>query len=182
MGRKGRGLYINPKKFGQNRPPCTVEMVSFLSCLAINQNNDDKCVKEKNLLMACVDAQSGKKKKPWGTINYHLQRLSKGKNSWIILFVDSVGSIVHFTRPPWPLLAVSLVKCIAGRYFFILRSTLVSPWEIWISEARLYHWRKQWSVLESKIWERMWGIRYLNSLLLTPVLETSHHISFRQCP
>eukprot|EP01018_Ginkgo_biloba_P021665 Gb_24510 [translate_table: standard] len=79
MGKKGGGLYINPKKFGQNRRPCMAEMQSFLSCLATNQNNDDKCVKEKQLLSACVDAQSGKKKKPWGTINYHLQRLSKGK-------------------------------------------------------------------------------------------------------
>ncbi|XP_057832662.1 uncharacterized protein LOC131043479 [Cryptomeria japonica] len=79
MGRKAKSLFINAKKFGQNRPPCTVEMVSFLSCIASNSNDDDKCVKEKNLLMACVDAQCGKKKKPWGTVNYHLQRLSKGR-------------------------------------------------------------------------------------------------------
>ncbi|XP_042496782.1 uncharacterized protein LOC122649657 [Telopea speciosissima] len=79
MGRKQGGLYINPKKFGTLRKPCMKEMVTFLNCLALNQNNDGKCVRQKELLSACMDAQTGKSRKPWGSINYHLQRLSRGR-------------------------------------------------------------------------------------------------------
>ena len=59
MGRK-RGLYINPKKLeraGSIQKPCMKEMVSFLNCLALNQNNDEKCVKQKELLDACMNDQ-----------------------------------------------------------------------------------------------------------------------------
>ncbi|XP_057956072.1 uncharacterized protein LOC131149546 [Malania oleifera] len=75
MGRKGGGLYINPKKFRSLHKPCTKEMISFLNCLALNQGNGEKCVRHKELLGACIDSQAGKNKKPGGTINYHLQRL-----------------------------------------------------------------------------------------------------------
>lgn len=57
MGRKSGGLYINPKKFGAVGKPCMKEMLSFLSCLSLNKNNDDKCVRQKDMLLACVDAQ-----------------------------------------------------------------------------------------------------------------------------
>ncbi|KAK9137419.1 hypothetical protein Sjap_008013 [Stephania japonica] len=79
MGRKAGTLYINPKKFAKRSKPCMKEMLSFLNCLALNQNSDDKCARQKELLTSCMDAQSGKNKKPFSTINYHLQRLSRGK-------------------------------------------------------------------------------------------------------
>ncbi|XP_010252159.1 PREDICTED: uncharacterized protein LOC104593835 [Nelumbo nucifera] len=80
MGRKAGGLYINPKKFGSKfGRPCMKEMITFLNCLALNKNDGDKCVRHKDLLMACMDTQTGKGRKPWGSINYHLQRLSRGR-------------------------------------------------------------------------------------------------------
>ncbi|PKI61699.1 uncharacterized protein LOC116199723 [Punica granatum] len=79
MGRKAGGIYINPKKFGSLSKPCMKEMTSFLNCLALNRNDDDKCVRQKDLLNACMDAQSGNNRKAWGSINYHLQRLSRGR-------------------------------------------------------------------------------------------------------
>uniref|UniRef100_A0A803KS01 Uncharacterized protein n=1 Tax=Chenopodium quinoa TaxID=63459 RepID=A0A803KS01_CHEQI len=42
-------------------------------------NNDEKCVRQKQLLGTCMEAQAGKNKKPWGSINYHLQRLNRGR-------------------------------------------------------------------------------------------------------
>lgn len=57
MGRKAGALYINPKKFGAVGKPCMKEMLAFLGCLSLNKNNDDKCVRQKDLLLACVDAQ-----------------------------------------------------------------------------------------------------------------------------
>ncbi|GER37780.1 EamA-like transporter family protein, partial [Striga asiatica] len=44
------------------------------------QGNDSKCTRQKSLLSTCMDAQSSGKRKPWGSINYHLQRLSRGRN------------------------------------------------------------------------------------------------------
>ncbi|XP_073051492.1 uncharacterized protein [Primulina eburnea] len=79
MGRKAGTLYINPKKFGNLQKPCMREMVSFLSCLALSQGNDEKCTRQKSLLSACMDAQTANKRKPWGSINYHLQRLNRGR-------------------------------------------------------------------------------------------------------
>lgn len=57
MGRKAGTLYINPKKFGTLSKPCMKEMISFLNCIALNQNNDDKCTRHKELLNTCMDAQ-----------------------------------------------------------------------------------------------------------------------------
>lgn len=57
MGRKADGLYINSKKFGAAGKPCMKEMLSFLGCLSLNKNNDDKCVRQKDLLLACAEAQ-----------------------------------------------------------------------------------------------------------------------------
>lgn len=57
MGKKAGGLYINPKKFGTLSKPCMKEMISFLNCLSLNKNNDNKCVRQKDLLSACMDAQ-----------------------------------------------------------------------------------------------------------------------------
>lgn len=79
MGRKLGGLYINPKKFGSLHKPCMKEMIAFLNCLALCNNNDEKCVRQKELLNACMDAQASKNRKPWGSINYQLQRLNKGR-------------------------------------------------------------------------------------------------------
>ncbi|KMT05271.1 hypothetical protein BVRB_7g174100 [Beta vulgaris subsp. vulgaris] len=55
------------------------EMISFLNCLGLCHNNDEKCVRQKQLLGTCMEAQAGKNKKPWGSINYHLQRLNRGR-------------------------------------------------------------------------------------------------------
>ncbi|KAG6437096.1 hypothetical protein SASPL_102005 [Salvia splendens] len=79
MGRQGSQLKINPKKFGNLQKPCMREMMSFLSCLALTQGDDKRCSRQKSLLSTCMDAQTTNKRKPWGSINYHLQRLSRGK-------------------------------------------------------------------------------------------------------
>lgn len=57
MGRKAGGLYINPKKFGSLAKPCMKETMAFLNCLALNNDRDEKCVRQKDLLMGCMDAQ-----------------------------------------------------------------------------------------------------------------------------
>lgn len=57
MGRKAGTLYINPKKFGNITKPCMKEMITFLNCLSLNQMNDEKCVRQKEILSACMDAQ-----------------------------------------------------------------------------------------------------------------------------
>ncbi|KAF4360473.1 hypothetical protein G4B88_003356 [Cannabis sativa] len=80
MGRKVGTLRINPKKFGSLHKPCMKEMMTFLNCLAVNHNSDEKCVRNKELLNTCMDAQNNNRKL-WGSINYHMQRLSRGKNS-----------------------------------------------------------------------------------------------------
>ncbi|XP_052172271.1 uncharacterized protein LOC127788199 [Diospyros lotus] len=79
MGRKAGRLHISPKKFGSLQKPCMKEMITFLNCLALNHNSDEKCVRQKDLLNTCMDAQTSKSRKPWGSINYHLQRLSRGR-------------------------------------------------------------------------------------------------------
>ena len=56
MGRKAGSLYINPKKFGgTQQKACMKEMMMFLNCLALNKNNDEKCMKQVQLLNSCVD-------------------------------------------------------------------------------------------------------------------------------
>lgn len=57
MGRKAGGLYINPKKFGSLAKPCMKEAMAFLNCLALNNDTDEKCVRQKDLLMGWMDAQ-----------------------------------------------------------------------------------------------------------------------------
>ena len=57
MGRKAGALYINPKKFGAVAKPCMPEMVAFLNCLALNKQNDDKCIRQKDLLVQCTQTQ-----------------------------------------------------------------------------------------------------------------------------
>ncbi|KAL1200939.1 hypothetical protein V5N11_000781 [Cardamine amara subsp. amara] len=80
MGRKAGNLYINPKKMGTLAKPCMKEMASFLNCLALNHIKDDKCEKPKQLLSVCMQSQTDQKnKKSWGNINYHLQRLTRGR-------------------------------------------------------------------------------------------------------
>lgn len=56
-----------------------MEMVSFLNCLALNKQSDDKCMRQKELLVACSQAQKGKPKNAAKTINYHLHRLGRDK-------------------------------------------------------------------------------------------------------
>ncbi|WCJ41215.1 hypothetical protein M5689_022097 [Euphorbia peplus] len=79
MGRKAGTLYINPKKFGSLTKPCMKEMISFLNCLSLSHQDAEKCAKYKDVLNTCMDAQSGKNRKPWGSINYHMQRLNRGR-------------------------------------------------------------------------------------------------------
>lgn len=57
MGRKAGNLYINPKKFGSMAKPCMKEMIAFMNCLALNNINDDKCDKQKQLLSVCMHGQ-----------------------------------------------------------------------------------------------------------------------------
>ncbi|KAK1287356.1 hypothetical protein QJS10_CPB19g00129 [Acorus calamus] len=79
MGRKAGLIRVNPKKFAPAGKPCLKEMVTFLNCLALNHNSDEKCVQTRNAMYACVEAQKTQaKKNPYKTLNYHLQRLSKG--------------------------------------------------------------------------------------------------------
>lgn len=59
MGRKVGQLRINPKKFGSLNKPCIKEMTSFLNCLSLNNNNDDKCARFKEQLDACMASQVG---------------------------------------------------------------------------------------------------------------------------
>ncbi|KAH9661371.1 UDP-glycosyltransferase 76B1 [Citrus sinensis] len=79
MGRKAVTLYINPKKFGNIAKPCMEEMITFLNCLSLNQMNSENCVRQKDLLSACMDGLTNKKRKPWGSINHNLQWLNKGR-------------------------------------------------------------------------------------------------------
>ncbi|EYU22900.1 hypothetical protein ABFS83_03G112300 [Erythranthe nasuta] len=79
MGRKAGSLSINPKKFANLQKPCMKEMITFLSCLSLSQGNDQKCSRQKSNLSACMDAQTSNKRKPLGSINYHLQRLNRGR-------------------------------------------------------------------------------------------------------
>ncbi|OAY51801.1 uncharacterized protein LOC110613119 [Manihot esculenta] len=79
MGRKAGAMYINPKKYGSLAKPCMKEMITYLNCLSLNQVNDEKCVRQKELLGACMEAQTTNKRKSWGSINYHLQRLNRGR-------------------------------------------------------------------------------------------------------
>ncbi|KAM7505832.1 hypothetical protein LguiB_004736 [Lonicera macranthoides] len=78
-GEKSWWALHNPKKFGSLSKPCMKETIAFLNCLALNHSNDEKCVRQKDLLNAWMDAQTGKSRKPWGSINYHLQRLNRGR-------------------------------------------------------------------------------------------------------
>lgn len=79
MGRKAGELHINAKKFGGLSKPCMKDMITFLGCLSLNHNSDEKCTRQRQLLDTCLESQTGKKRKPWGTLNYHLQRLNRGR-------------------------------------------------------------------------------------------------------
>ncbi|QCD83778.1 uncharacterized protein LOC114178849 [Vigna unguiculata] len=79
MGRKVGTLFINPKRFGSLHKPCMKEMAMFLNCMAANQSDMEACARQKELLNACMDSQSKKNRKSWGSINYQLQRLNRGR-------------------------------------------------------------------------------------------------------
>ncbi|KAG5015159.1 hypothetical protein AAZX31_08G086300 [Glycine max] len=79
MGRKAGTLFINPKRFGNLQKPCMKEMALFLSCMAANHSDTEACARQKELLNVCIDAQSKKNRKSWGSINYQLQRLNRGR-------------------------------------------------------------------------------------------------------
>ncbi|GKV08145.1 hypothetical protein SLE2022_196300 [Rubroshorea leprosula] len=79
MGRKAGQLYLNPKRFASMNKPCMKEMISLLNCLSLNHLNDEKCARQKELLTTCMEAQTSSQKKAFGSINYHLQRLNKGR-------------------------------------------------------------------------------------------------------
>ncbi|KAL1328381.1 hypothetical protein HN51_038246 [Arachis hypogaea] len=79
MGRKAGGLFINPKRFGTLHKPCMKEMIMFLNCMATSHDNAEVCARQKELLNTCMESQSKKNRKSWGSINYHLQRLNRGR-------------------------------------------------------------------------------------------------------
>ncbi|KAK7260519.1 hypothetical protein RIF29_26621 [Crotalaria pallida] len=79
MGRKDGGLFINPKRFGSLQKPCMKDMILFLNCMATSQGDKEACAKQKELLVACMESQSKKNRKSWGSVNYQLQRLSRGR-------------------------------------------------------------------------------------------------------
>ncbi|KAH1250508.1 hypothetical protein GmHk_05G013648 [Glycine max] len=85
MGRKAGTLFINPKRFGNLQKPCMKEMALFLSCMAANHSDTDACARQKELLNVCIDAQSKKNRKSWGSINYQLQRLNRGRNGGVLV-------------------------------------------------------------------------------------------------
>ncbi|KAK7393812.1 hypothetical protein VNO78_22376 [Psophocarpus tetragonolobus] len=80
MGRKAGNLFINSKRFGSLHKPCMKEMALFLNCMAANNSDVEACARQKDLLNACMESQSKKNRKSWGSINYQLQRLSRGRN------------------------------------------------------------------------------------------------------
>ncbi|KAK7368594.1 hypothetical protein VNO80_10622 [Phaseolus coccineus] len=79
MGRKTGTLFINPKRFGSLHKPCMKEMAMLLNCMAANHSDMEACARQKELLNACMESQSKKNRKSWGSINYQLQRLSRGR-------------------------------------------------------------------------------------------------------
>ncbi|GAU37577.1 hypothetical protein TSUD_154100 [Trifolium subterraneum] len=88
MGRKAGGLYINSKRFSSLQKPCMKEMTMFLTCMATNPSDVQACAQKKEILNTCIESQSKKNRKSWGSINYQLQRLSRGRKRWIC--VDSL--------------------------------------------------------------------------------------------
>ncbi|KAI7740368.1 hypothetical protein M8C21_032073 [Ambrosia artemisiifolia] len=95
MGKKAGELHINAKKFGGLAKPCMKDMMTYLGCLSLNHNNDDKCIRQREQLSACMETQTGKKRKPWGTLNYHLQRLNRGrKHNKSQLFKHSLNLLI----------------------------------------------------------------------------------------
>ncbi|KAM7255975.1 hypothetical protein ACFE04_011716 [Oxalis oulophora] len=95
MGKKTGTLYINSKKFTSMNKPCMKEMISFLNCLTTNKMSDENCARQKELLGTCMDAQTSKNRKSWGSINYQLQRLSRD----IVSFLN-----FSFFCDPWKIL------------------------------------------------------------------------------
>ncbi|CAL0306064.1 unnamed protein product [Lupinus luteus] len=79
MGRKDGGLFINSKRFGSLQKPCMKDMILFLNCMTTSHNDADACARQKEQLVACMESQSKKNRKSWGSINYQLQRLSRGR-------------------------------------------------------------------------------------------------------
>lgn len=88
MGRKTGSLYINSKKFGAVGKPCMKEMVSFLNCLALGKNNDEKCLRHKDLLASCMESQ--------------VRFISAVKNFSILLLQCSMWGCDHFCRGESP--------------------------------------------------------------------------------
>ncbi|KAK3243850.1 hypothetical protein CYMTET_29563 [Cymbomonas tetramitiformis] len=77
MGKPKDRLYVNVKKLKQNNLACMAEMMNALTCLKDNNFTTEKCGREITQVNTCTTAQ-GKKNNPV-TINYHLQRLAKGR-------------------------------------------------------------------------------------------------------
>lgn len=77
MGKPQGRLYVNVKKLRQDNLACMTEMMDALTCLKDNDFCTDKCGREIMRVNLCTTAQA-KKKSPV-TINYHLQRLAKGR-------------------------------------------------------------------------------------------------------
>ncbi|KAL5054756.1 hypothetical protein RYX36_035438 [Vicia faba] len=79
MGRKAGGLFINSKRFSSLHKPCMKEMIMFMNCMATSHSDVEACAKQKEILNTCIESQSKKNRKSWGSINYQLQRLSRGR-------------------------------------------------------------------------------------------------------
>ncbi|KAL6204616.1 hypothetical protein ACLB2K_021883 [Fragaria x ananassa] len=80
-------LYLHVTKREESRTSANQPSQSPTAGSAINRddsngsqssNCDEKCVRQKELLSTCMDSQSNKNKS-MGSINYHLQRLSRGR-------------------------------------------------------------------------------------------------------
>lgn len=57
MGKKAGELHINAKKFGGLAKPCMKDMITFLGCLSLNHNSDEKCTRQRQLLDTCLESQ-----------------------------------------------------------------------------------------------------------------------------
>ncbi|XP_074304248.1 uncharacterized protein LOC141638964 [Silene latifolia] len=79
MAKKAEKLFINSKKFASMSRPCTKEMISFLNCVALCQNNDEKCQRQKQVLGTCMESQGSSNKGAWASINHNLLRLNSGR-------------------------------------------------------------------------------------------------------
>ena len=93
MGRKV-GLRINTKRFGSMTAPCTKEMVTLLTCLARCNNDNEKCVRQKQMLSTCMKAQV-----TWKPSSFRLMQY--------MCFCPCFVLLINVISNAWPLFATS---------------------------------------------------------------------------